>query len=70
MQYEMLRKIFTPLRKEMIGIWRNLHKVELHDLYTSPDITEVVKSKSVRLVGHVAYVGGRKVHTRLGASRN
>ena len=39
-------------------------------MYTSPDIPEVVKSKSVRPVGHVAGIGGRKVHTELRASRN
>jgi hypothetical protein len=50
----------------MIGLWRNLHKVELHDLNTSPNITEVVKSKSVRLVGHVTGIGGPKVHKGLG----
>jgi hypothetical protein len=70
MKYEVLRKILAPVRKEMIGGWRNLHEVELHDSYTSPDITEVVKSKTVRLVGHVTGIGGRKVHTVLGASRN
>lgn len=47
-----------------------MHKVELHDLHTSPDITEVLKSNSVRLVGHVSSIGGRNVYTVLGASRN
>jgi hypothetical protein len=68
MQYEVMRKILAPVRKDMIGGWRNF-KVELHDLYTSPVITEVVKSKSVRLVGHVTGIEGRKMHTGLGASR-
>ena len=44
--------------------------MELNDLYTSPNFTELVKSKSVRLVGHATGIGGRKMHTGLGASRN
>jgi hypothetical protein len=43
MQYEMMRNVLAAVRKEMIGGWRNLHKVELHDLHTSPNITEVAK---------------------------
>jgi len=66
----MLRKILAPVGKEMIDGWRNVHKVELQDLHTSPNFTEVVKSKSVRLVGHATGIGGPKVHTGLGASRN
>jgi hypothetical protein len=32
----MLRRIFGPKRKEMVGGWRRLHNVELHNLYASP----------------------------------
>jgi hypothetical protein len=34
-----------------------LHKGELHNLYSSPDITEAIKSSKMRLAGHVACIG-------------
>jgi hypothetical protein len=48
-----LRKIFGPKREED-GSWRTLHNDELHDLYSSPNIVRVIKSRKVRLAGHVA----------------
>jgi hypothetical protein len=42
----MLRRIFGPKREEVVGGWRRLHNVELHKLYTSPDIIHVIKSRS------------------------
>jgi hypothetical protein len=33
-----LRGIFGPKRDEVTGEWRNLHKEELNDLYSSPDL--------------------------------
>jgi hypothetical protein len=49
-----LRKIFGPKRDEVTGEWRKLHNDELNDLYSSPNIVRVVKSKRMRWVGHVA----------------
>jgi len=37
-----LRKIFRPEKDEVTGYWRKLHNEELHNLYSSPDITSVV----------------------------
>jgi hypothetical protein len=48
-----LRKIFEPKRVED-GSWRKLHNVELHNLYSSPNIVRVIKSRRMRWVGHVA----------------
>jgi hypothetical protein len=48
-----LRRIFGPKREED-GSWRKLHNDELHDLYSSPSIVTVVKSRRVRWAGHVA----------------
>jgi hypothetical protein len=51
-----LRKIFGPKREED-GSWRKLHNVELHDLYSSPNIVRVIKSRRMRWAGHVARIG-------------
>jgi len=40
-----LRRIFGPKRDEVIGEWRKLHKEELNDLYCSPNIIRVIKSR-------------------------
>jgi hypothetical protein len=41
--------------------WRRMHNEELHDLYSSPNIIRVIKSRTIRWVGHVARMG--EVHT-------
>jgi hypothetical protein len=57
-----LRKIFGPKRKEDVS-WRKLHNDELHDLYSSPNIVRVIKSRRMRWAGHVARVEeGRGVY--------
>jgi len=40
-----LRKIFGPRRGEVTGEWRRLHNEELNDLYSSPNIVRVIKSR-------------------------
>jgi hypothetical protein len=52
-----LRGIFGPKRDEMTGEWRKLHNEELHNLYSFPDIIRQVKSRRMRLAGHVARMG-------------
>jgi hypothetical protein len=47
-----LRKIFGPKRDED-GSWRKLHNDELHNLYSSPNIVRVIKSRRMRWAGHV-----------------
>jgi hypothetical protein len=57
-----LRRIFGPKREED-GSWRKLHNDELHNLYSSPNIVTVIKSRRMRWVGHVARMGeGRGVY--------
>ena len=56
-------EIFEPRRDEVTGEWRNLHNKELYDLYCSPNIVRVMKSRRMRWAGHVARMGERGVHT-------
>jgi len=53
----MLRRIFGPRRDEVTGEWRRLHNEELNDLYSSPNIMRVIKSRRMRWAGHVALLG-------------
>ena len=59
----MLRILFGPKRDEVTGEWRKLHNEELNDLYCSPSIVRVIKSRRMRWVGHVARLGRGQVHT-------
>jgi len=52
-----LRRIFGPRRDEVMGEWRKLHNEELNDLYNSPNIVRVIKSRRMRWAGHVVRMG-------------
>ena len=52
-----LRRIFGSRRDEVTGEWRRLHNKELNDLYCSPNIVRVIKSRRMRWAGHVARIG-------------
>jgi hypothetical protein len=55
-----LRRIFGPRRDEVTGEWRRMHNEELIDLYPSPNIVRVLKSRRMRWAGHVARMGERR----------
>jgi len=58
-----LRRIFGTKRGEVTGKWRKLHNEELNNLYSSPNIVRVIKSRRIRWAGHVARMGeGRGVY--------
>jgi len=59
-----LRRIFEPMRDEVIGEWRQLHNEEVHDLYSSANSFWVIKSRRIRM-GRAGSMYGEKaeVHT-------
>jgi len=56
-----LRRIFGPRREEVTGDWRRLNKEELNDLYSSPNIVGVIKSRRMRWAGQVARMGEERM---------
>ena len=59
----MLRRIFGPRGDEVTGELRKLHNEELNDLYSSPNIVWVIKSRRMRWAGHVARMGREEAYT-------
>jgi hypothetical protein len=55
-----LRRIFEPKRDVVTGEWRDLHNEELHDVYSSPGIIRIIKSRRMRWTGHVARMGEKR----------
>jgi hypothetical protein len=55
-----LKRIFGPTRYEVTGDKRKLHSEELNDMYCSPNIIRVIKSRRTRKAGHVERMGKRK----------
>jgi hypothetical protein len=53
---KVLRRIFGPKKDEVTGEWIKLHNKELRDLYSSPSIITIIKSKRMRWAGHVARI--------------
>jgi hypothetical protein len=52
-----LRRVFGPKRDEATEEWRKLHNEDLHNLYSSPNIVRVIKSRRKRSAGRLARVG-------------
>jgi hypothetical protein len=58
-----LRRIFWAKRDEVIEESRKLPNEELNDLYCSPNIVWMIKSRRMRWAGHIARVGRREAYT-------
>ena len=59
------RALFGPKRDEVTGEWTKLLNDELNDLYCSPNIVRVIKSRRIRWVRHVARMGREEEYTGL-----
>jgi len=55
-----LRRIFGPKRDEVTGEWRRLHNEELNDLYCSPNVVRVIKSRRIKLAEYVARMAEKR----------
>jgi hypothetical protein len=63
--FGVLRRIIGPKRDEATGEWIRLHNEELNDLYSSPNIIGVIKSRRIRCAGHVARMGEERSAYRI-----
>jgi hypothetical protein len=61
LEKRVLRGIFGPKRDDIVGGWRKLHDEGLLNLYSSPDIIRVFKSRRIRWSGHIARIEGRRI---------
>jgi hypothetical protein len=55
-----LKRIYGPKRDEVTGGWRKLHNEELHNVYSSPSIIKMIKSRRMRWAGHVGQMGAKR----------
>jgi len=62
---KVLRRIFGPWRDEVTGDWRRLHNEELNDLYCSPNVFRVTKSRRMGWAGHVTRMGLKRAVYRV-----
>jgi hypothetical protein len=58
-------RIFGPKRDEVTGDWRKLHNEELHNLYSSPNIIRMIKSRRMRWAEHVVRMGEERNEYRV-----
>jgi hypothetical protein len=60
LENRVLRRTFGPMRDEVTREWRRIHNEKLYAQYSSPDIIRVIKSRRLRLAGHVVRMWERK----------
>jgi hypothetical protein len=56
----MLTRLFGLKRDEMVGGWKELHNEELHNLNSLPNIIRMIKSRKMRLAGHITCMGEKR----------
>jgi hypothetical protein len=56
----LLRRTFGPRKDEVTGDWGKLHNEELHNLYCSPNIIRMIKSRRMRWARHIARKGEKR----------
>jgi hypothetical protein len=65
-----LRRLFGPKRKEVVGGWRRWHNDELHNLHayiiTTTTTTTTVELRRMRLAGHVTHIRAEKCAQNFG----
>jgi hypothetical protein len=61
-EVRILSRIFGPKRDEVKGDGRKLHDEELHNMYSSPNLIRMIKSRRMRWAGHVTQIGRRGMH--------
>jgi hypothetical protein len=59
-----LRRIFGPKRDKVTGEWEKLHNEAFHNLYSSPSIIRMIKSRRMRWQGHVTRMGKNGTRVR------
>jgi hypothetical protein len=60
LENRVLRRIFGPKRGEVTGEWKELHNEDIRDLYSSPSIIRIIKSRRMRWTGHVVRIGEKR----------
>jgi hypothetical protein len=65
-QNRVMRRVFGPKRDEVTGECRKHHNDELCDLYSSPNILQAIKSRTMIWVGHVARTGRKETFIGFG----
>jgi hypothetical protein len=60
LENRVLRRLFGPKRDEVTGGWRKLHYEEMYQLYSSPSIIRILKSRRMRWAGDVARMGEKR----------
>ena len=58
-----LKRVFWPKKDDETVEWRKIHNEELNDLYFSPNMVQVIKSRKMRWAGHVARMVGGVAYT-------
>jgi hypothetical protein len=64
-QNTVLRRTFRLTRDEVKGGWRKLYNEELHNLYSSPNIIRIIKTKKIKWAVHVAGMGQKRNVNRI-----